>query len=84
MVQSTVSKQDDGPRESRNSDRSHAGGLTSRKILPLLGMVIGLCTTVPALAADITIGPIDAGATLTVNGSAALEGDVFSFANGTI
>ena len=69
--------------ESRNADRSHAGGLISRKILPLLAMVIGLGSTVPALAADITTGPIDGGATLTVNSTPALEGDVFSFADGT-
>ena len=45
-------------------------------------LVACLGFTVPVWGASITIGPIDAGATLTVNGSAAVENDVLNFADG--
>ena len=45
-------------------------------------LVACLGFTVPVWGASITIGPIDAGATLTVNGSAAVQNDVLNFADG--
>ncbi len=44
----------------------------------VLGLVIGLAAAAPGLAVDITIGPIDPGATLALNGTPALETDVIS------
>lgn len=52
----------------------------STRVLACLAACLG--TAAPVWGASVTIGPIDAGATLTVNGAPAVETDVFNFAAG--
>jgi len=52
------------------------------KNISLFTVLMLLLWAMPAMAVDITIGPLDAGVTLTVNGSPAIQGNVFPFSAG--